>query len=341
MRNYVPAPLPSADRYPADSKCGTGVVLCLDVDNTELLMIPTLCHRWLCPRCGPLRAAKARALAAFGKPDKRLTLTTRPRKGLSTKAAVKWIRGRWTALLRRLRRNYPRMEYLSFLEFHDSGWPHLHILMRGCYVPQRQLSAWWKHLTGDFKVYIQGVGNTWKAIQEATKYVLKTAAKVHEACPSVPVYTKSKGWVPADWDQHDRPPGNYKLYAFARLPWADSLELLEELGVEVRPSADAPGKYTLARDGPIPAALTDHVYDIGTWPEKELMAAVDLFFADPVRACADVEDLKAKQEFYASGPDQMPDYFEPYTRPPEISPAPELQHQRPLFQQTPAPTALW
>ncbi|MBA7619473.1 hypothetical protein ES703_26812 [subsurface metagenome] len=326
---------PTTDSNP--SKCATGVILYLDLEAQRLIAVLALCHRWDCSTCGKRRLARARAMAVAGAPERIITLTTRPRPGLSTQAAVKWMRNRWNAMLRRLRRNYPRMEYMAFAELHKSGWPHLHILTRGCYVPQRVLSDWWMNLTGSFKVHIQAVDRTWKAVNEATKYMLKTARHFHQAAPQLPVYTMSKGWLPADWAEGDRPAGSYKFYAFASLCLADFSALLKNLHVDMLPVPATPGHSFLARDGPIPDDLTAQTYDVGTWAEKEIMSALDLFFADPARACADVEDLKAKQEFYASGPDQMPDYFEPYTRPPEISPELQLQHQRPLFEQTPAP----
>ena len=321
------------------SLCGTGVILYLDHDAKRLIMVPTLCHRWDCPTCGRSRLAKARAMAVAGSPERIITLTTRPRQGLSTEAAVKWLRGRWTALLRRLRRNFPRLEYMAFLELHKSGWPHLHVLTRGCYVPQRMLSAWWLKLTGSFKVHIQKVDHTWTAVHEATKYCLKTARQVHDACPALPVYTTSKGWLPDDWAEGDKPAGDYAFYCFCRLSWADAQDMLSDLGITSTPIPDSPGHYELTRPAPIPCHLTDLTYSVGSWPEKELLSALDLFFGDPDRAFADPDGLTDRQE-YAAAPDLgVSDAPDPYTEPEPTCPELPPQLQRPLFEQTPAPVA--
>ncbi len=266
---------------PGSSKCATGVVLYLDNESSALIAIPTFCHRWDCPRCSKRRLSKARAQAAAGKPERMLTLTTRPRKGLSTPAACRWLRGRWTALLRRLRRNFPRLEYMAFLELHKSGWPHLHILTRGCYIPQRMLSAWWLELTGSFKVYIQKVHRTWQGIEEATKYYLKTARQVHAAAPELPVYTKSKRWLPEDWEEGDRPRGDYSFYCFSRLPWSGFRAVLDHLGVDLTPLRDASDTYVLTRDGPPPEDAANEIYDLGSWGEMSLVSALELYFANP------------------------------------------------------------
>jgi len=286
----------------APNLCSTGVVLVLDHDTAELVAIPTHCHRWDCELCGRVRLSKARAQAAAGKPERIITLTTRPRPGLSIPCAVRWMRGRWTALLRRLRRNYPRLEYMAFLELHKSGWPHLHILTRGCYVPQRQLSAWWLKLTGSFKVHIQAVDHTWKAINEATKYCLKTARQVNDACPELPVYTMSKGWLPPEWKEGDRPAGDRTCYAYAPMPWPEALELCEALDVHVEPRANSPGHFTLQHDGPLRAGSTSLSYDHGSYAEKCFVAALDLYFADPAKAHRDPVELRDRHE-YASALD--------------------------------------
>lgn len=277
--------------------CASGVVLYLNSDARSLVAVPTYCHRWDCPTCGKARAGRAQAIAASGKPERMITLTTRPRKGLSLDGAVRWIRGRWTVLLKHLRREFPRIEYMAFVEMHKSGWPHMHILTRGCYIPQRLLSRWWQDLTGSHRVHIEAYANTWKAIHEATKYYLKTARAVHDAAPRLPVYTKSRGWLPEDWNEDKRPTGSYTFYAFCRMNWQDLLSFLDVLDIDIVDTPDHPGHFTLSRAGPLEPRLTEEVYACGSWAELELISALDLYFADPARAHRDPVLLKDRQEY--------------------------------------------
>lgn len=281
------------------SRCGSGVILYLDNDLRQLVVVPTLCHRWDCPACSRARLAKARAQAAAGKPERIITLTTRPREGLSTEAAVKWIRERWQRLLRRLRRNYPRLEYMAFLELHKSGWPHLHVLTRGCYIPQRVLSAWWRDLTGSFKVHIQKIPKAWKAINEATKYYLKTARQVHAACPALPVYSLSKGWLPDDWHEGDRPAGDRSFYCFCRLPWRAFEGLCEDIGAELHPLPRSPGTFYLTMARPPPRQTSEAIYDMGSYGEAAALSALELYFQDPAAAFSNPASLQDRQDYAA------------------------------------------
>lgn len=316
MSAITPVPLSSAAAGGLMlSKCGTGVILFLDLEARRLVAVPTMCHRWDCDTCAGRRLSKARAQAAAGKPERLITLTTRPREGLSTLTAIKWLRGRWTALLRRLRRNYPRLEYMAFLELHKSGWPHLHVLTRGCYIPQRVLSAWWQDLTGSFKVHIQKIDRTWQGVNECTKYILKTARQVHAASASLPVYTMSKRWLPKDWNDGERPAGNFVFYCYCPLSWPNCEGILEQLGVDIAPIADSPGKYALSRAGPEFPAVAQSIYEMGSYGETALVSALELFFSNPAAAFNDPALLCDKRDF-AARPDLPSDVVTGHDRVP-------------------------
>lgn len=241
--------------------------------------------------------SRAKAVAAAGNPQRMLTLTTRPRPGLSLETAVRWLRQRFQVLLTNLRRQDYHIEYIAFIELHKSAWPHLHILTRGDYIPQRVLSAEWQTLTGSFKVYIQQVAKTWKGVQEATKYYLKTARQVHEACPQVPVYTKSKGWLPKDWTENDPLPGNYTFYAHCRLSWAALEDTLDILSIKLLPLPDQPRRFVLERAGPLDTKTVQHLYNIDDYALLDLVSALDLYFADPAYAHRDPALLKDRQDY--------------------------------------------
>jgi len=301
---YSPPPALSRNAYPVDSRCATGVVLLIDPKALELIVVPTLCHRWDCPVCGPIRMRKAKAIAVAGNPERMITLTTRPKPGWTTEASVRWFRRRWQALLVWLRRNFDRFEYIAFVEFHKSDWPHMHILTRGSYVPQRMLSAEWLRLTGSFKAHIQGVTNGWQQINETTKYYLKTARQVHEHCPNLPVYTKSKGWLPPDWEDTKTDNPKLELYAFASVRWATLLEHVEAMGASLEPRPGCGARFTLQLRAPPDAAHVAMMYDIGSFADKTLVAAVDLFYSQRARGPLDIAHLKERVEFASTLPEQ-------------------------------------
>ena len=299
---YEPPPELPAAAYPDDSRCASGVVLFVDEDKDQLVVVPTLCHRWDCPVCGPIRLRKAKAMALAGNPDRIITLTTRPKFGWSTEASIKWFRKRWQRLLTWLRRNFPRLEYMAFTELHKHGWPHMHILTRGVYVPQRMLSAEWMRLTGSFMVYIQAVKRTWKAINECTKYCLKTARQLHEAAPRLPVYTKSRAWLPEDWED-DKPEGDHLTpYTYARTSWHGFLEHLEALGGDLVKRPGAPRHFTVHFRAPPDPKHVALIYDIGSFSEIALVSALDLFFSSSAGSHFDIADARNHIDYSTSMP---------------------------------------
>lgn len=277
-RLFKEPPEPRVSRGAPLPPCGKGVILYVDEDEPRLVAAPTLCGAWQCPRCGPMRMRRARALALAGKPERIITLTTRPKPGWSLEASVRWFRKRWSLLLARIRRHFGKFEYMQVTELHRSGWPHMHILTRGCYIPQRMLARWWIELTGSFKVHIQKVAKTWKGIAEATKYCLKTARAFHKACPSLPVYTKSLQWAPKGPDDEKKPPGNYTFYAYVPYGWKLFSELLVALNCYAEPIPDSPGRLEVHSRGPPPQRFVDFVYSDGAYPDMVATAALNHYF---------------------------------------------------------------
>ncbi len=275
------------------------MVLYIDEVDDRLIAAPTLCGRWDCWKCGPMRLRRARALAVAGKPERIITLTTRPKPDWSTEASVKWFRRRWSLLLARIRRTFGAFEYMQVTELHKSQWPHLHILTRGCYIPQRMLSAWWLELTGSFKVHIQKVDNSWKGVQEATKYCLKTARALHEAAPHIPVYTKSRGWSLDKDDDERRPAGGYTFYCYVPYAWRYFREVLDSLDCETEADPAAPGRVHVTSRSPPRQSFLDLIYSAGTYPDMVAVSAGNAFFSVDSREDLNVPDLQARVDFVA------------------------------------------
>lgn len=252
---------PIDSSHPTDSPsavvaCGSGVVLYADPDTGDLIITPTRCHRWDCPHCAPVRKAEVMARARAGRPERIIVLTLRPMPSKNLSARIDYIRLMWRRLLQRIRRQYGPIEWMAALELQKNGTPHLHILQRGPYISQRWLSAAWMHLTGSFRVHISKIDHERGAIDECTKYLTKTASEVQKSAPGRPVYTMSRGWLPADFvAKADSEPIDPWSAHFC-LSWKDALHTLERIGSTVEPVPEDTSRHRVTwRAPPTPAAL--------------------------------------------------------------------------------------
>lgn len=66
------------------------------------------------------------------------------------------------------------MSYISVLEFHKSGRPHLHVLVDR-YLPQRWISKSWEALGGGRIVHIERVADPGRVGLYLSKYLTKSA----------------------------------------------------------------------------------------------------------------------------------------------------------------------
>lgn len=162
------------------------------------------CKRWSCPDCGPRRALDLRWRARNARPTKFLTLTIR--KGMfptPDEQAAQMVEG-WKLLRQYLCRLYgwKAIPFIAIFEKHKSGWPHLHILMRCDYVPQRVIRDWWQARFQSHMVWIEKIDSPAKA----AKYISKYVSKAPEAFAHCKRYwashdydlTKPEKFVPAD-----------------------------------------------------------------------------------------------------------------------------------------------
>lgn len=210
--------------------CGSGALVLFSDETLELVLIPTLCHRWDCPKCAYLRRASVRAQARAGLPERLVTLTLRPRPAIPLIEQIRFIRKSFRTLIQRIRRNYPRLEYMSFLELQHNGTPHLHVLTRGSYISQRWLSRAWVSLTGAFKVDIRKIDRVPGAVAEVTKYLTKTAGSLQVKAPGQPIVTKSRRWLPPDFNKDSDPPDPFDFRLYIPIDTRGIASILEQLG---------------------------------------------------------------------------------------------------------------
>jgi hypothetical protein len=98
----------------------------------------------------------------------------------------------WRELHRRIKRTwrYDRLDYLVVLEATQRGEPHLHILLRGNYIPQKWISEQWQQITGAFVVDIRRADGD----MAVSAYIAKYVGKEPHHFGSMKRYWRSQKW---------------------------------------------------------------------------------------------------------------------------------------------------
>lgn len=174
------------------------------------------CRAWTCPDCAPLRKNQLIDLAKSGRPDRFVTLTSNPRVGVSPADRAARLARAWRVVLARARRQWPgrRWEYLAVFEATKRGEPHLHVLVRGPFLPQRWLSEQMRDVAEAPIVDIRQV----KSVRQAAAYVAKYIGKAPHRFATCKRYWHTRGWSGASataawsspwgeggWSVDDRP----------------------------------------------------------------------------------------------------------------------------------------
>jgi len=167
---------------------------------------PLYCRSWRCEVCNPKRRSQLMAKAAAGEPGRFLTLTVNPDSGGTPYDRLLALSGAWNVLVKRLRRLWPdkEVEYLAIVEETKAGEPHLHILLRSPFLPQRLVSDAMRELVNAPIVDIRKIKN----MREVIRYVAKYIAKAPAQFGSAKRYWCSKAWeVPTESEQEEADAG--------------------------------------------------------------------------------------------------------------------------------------
>lgn len=150
------------------------------------------CRSWHCDICNPRRQKQLIAAIADGQPQRLLTLTTRWRKDQPPTREAKFMALAFRQLIRKIRKRWPGVDhqYFAVFEAHKTGWPHLHVALRGCFIPWRWLSETWEELTGSPGVDIRYVPN----VKKCAGYVAKYMGKDTQRFGTCKRYWRSKNW---------------------------------------------------------------------------------------------------------------------------------------------------
>ena len=152
------------------------------------------CKRWSCPQCHEVNRLRVIQAAVDGKPKAMLTLTVSSKQYPSHEEATAALK-HGLRLLRLTLRRHPKFENFEFMavfEKHQSGFPHLHLLIRGKFLPWSWLTRRWKEITGSTHIDIRKI----KGRKDAARYVAKYLGKDLSAFEGCKRWWRSHGYAP-------------------------------------------------------------------------------------------------------------------------------------------------
>lgn len=161
------------------------------------MAIPLVCRAWNCDYCAPKRRYQLIELAKAGAPNRLITITVSPKVGVSPADRAARLARAWRVTVARAKRQLklPRLDYLAVFEATKRGEPHLHILCRCGFIPQRWLSAQMRELVGAPVVDVRQVKNARQAAVYVAKYIGKAPHRFA---------TCKRYWHTRDWSQAKR-----------------------------------------------------------------------------------------------------------------------------------------
>ncbi len=162
-------------------------------EGQALSVRPLRCKCWGCDHCVHQRRRDLWHKAVKGKPRLFLTLTMAPTPGSTpdqqAKELVVHFRMLRQFLMRRLKRRSPT--FLAVVEAHQSGWPHLHILVRSGFIHHRLIREWWESRTGSYQIDIRLAKGPRQVASYVSKYISKNPARYEHV---------KRYWCSQDWD---------------------------------------------------------------------------------------------------------------------------------------------
>jgi hypothetical protein len=204
--------------------CSTVQIRRQELGCTTVKLLP--CGSWDCEVCQPHRRKQLMAIAASGRPTICLTLTHYFEASADQAAHYRGLHAAWKVLVKRILRQFKkppekrwilkteeedeyqdlktkyitsktragrikRLHYMAFAEETQNGEPHLHILLRTVFIPQRWISQQMQEIIASPITWIEKVKGPKAAIAYVTKYVTKAPAQ----------FGKSKRYWMSRWYQ--------------------------------------------------------------------------------------------------------------------------------------------
>lgn len=172
------------------SYCGDTCAVNRSADDVAAVSLR--CRSWLCPECAERRKAQLISECHRGAPNTFLTLTLRRIPGRTPEQAAKVLARAWRLLrLRTMRhRRLKKLPFGAVMEAHESGFPHLHILLRSIWLDATWLSEQMADIADSPIIKIQRIDNAAKIAGYVAKYAGKAAHKFG---------TAKRYWFSRDW----------------------------------------------------------------------------------------------------------------------------------------------
>jgi hypothetical protein len=206
------------------SVCGTDTVF--KAEDGRGVAKTIFCNTWDSDCCHERRLAQLKKLCDSGKPNLFLTLTMRHAKGRSPLKVCDRLLRSWSKFARWLKSHYGcDVQYLWWLEEHQSGFPHLHIAIRTlAELRTEELRKRWHRLTGAFEIKLEQITAHSSIGKYISDYLKDGPAKfgTHKR------YHVSHGYAPKDLDEpspFDQIPGKaettYRPLTYFHDSWRD------------------------------------------------------------------------------------------------------------------------
>jgi len=138
-------------------------------------VFPLRCRSWTCPDCAPRRRKAVIRQATAGEPNRFITITSNASTGATPDEWALLMTRAWRDVVREFRRLWPQREaqYMCVFEATKIGYPHMHILWRGGFLPWAWLSKQMRIRINAPHVYITKIINASVAAQYCAKYFSK------------------------------------------------------------------------------------------------------------------------------------------------------------------------
>lgn len=137
-------------------------------------------------------------------PERLITLTCDHKRFRNPYEAMDHMLKAWPKLLTLIRKKFGSFEYLKVWELHKSGYPHIHMMQRGKFIPQKWLSAAWDRLGCGSIVDIRKIYKQDCAGKYLVKYLGKSFAELSSLWYRKRLISKSNGWIIR---KDEKPPG--------------------------------------------------------------------------------------------------------------------------------------
>lgn len=280
-------------------KCGKGGLWFWDEDKERAFFVRLRCHLWTCPTCGPIKQAQWAAIARAGRPDRHLVLTTGRNWKLSLSQAIAWLRKAFEKFRKWLNKTFGYSAYICVVELHEDGWPHLHVLLRGPYLPEPQLMRKWHELTGSKHIWITKKDTPSRYAAEVSKYLTKNIPAMKQAGFRGHAVSKSNDWLPPDWTWGDPPSEHCSYLGLVRLPPQEMLGLLQRLGVGRGSDPDCPERFYMEFRGPPDREELSRIFDVNVFAEVDLANVVCAAYGLTTGRYCDMAECQAGMDLAA------------------------------------------